>query len=698
MRAVLFFLVSTIAHSQIRILEVEPGTLKVNKTTLVRIEATNTSQHPLKNVIPILTVSDQSLAVTTAAFEHPISEWGGNSRQIIEFYIHLLPPRGKLAYPNEVPTEFSATSDAGTQNICRICFRVKDERAAMFTDLISETRGFSSTLHSKELLFSRMAVVESIPTEFRFGYSDRLFLVMEWASDTTGPLNIPRLRYDLREHHQCYLDTINLSGAEPIKEVLDATLQHGLRNRRLVFDVTDHLSSCNIPMPYSVSVQGGGRYAICSGSQTPIQRASLYIGHFQTQESLLTPSDVDVLKFHSLKFMPHNITEGKLCIPESLKNAVIQWFVRGSGRLERLNDLDRQLDTVTFAEPYNPRIDQVEARIFLRGSSCVISLVSPRGPFRAMATDGPETSKSDQERSSWIYDGSSWHGTINAVGDRLELYSPENAIVGTDTRFNLTHIPRFVAFASGGVLEYSVFDGSWGPWLDLILELETAQNTQLYYSIPFPESPGAYLSNRRAFMRTSLPSDPIGFDDFVVPETFGAHEGMPIRFRFVCEAVNASLGEHPNWRLLDFRMTTTLPVVDNVFGVENLSFFHCQQIVAELAEPSDYEVWWYLSRDDLVADRFLHYDSVSNSNVISLPDGLIDPTQGVDGYVAILQNNTGTKRILPFNVTPSGGGIHYMEICPNWRQTSAPSEVDLNHDGHIDVRDLVISVSESPCD
>ncbi|MCB1049569.1 MAG: hypothetical protein H6510_00980 [Acidobacteria bacterium] len=310
----------------------------------------------------------------------------------------------------------------------------------------------------------------------------------------------------------------------------------------------------------------------------------------------------------------------------------------------------------------------------------------------------------DGSNAGWSYD-TNWLGTVSDPDDAdtyFTLTSPE-VNVGANPNFSLSHIPELNLNVSGGVLEYSLKNGStWGPWLDLVTAIETYEGTQIYHPLAFPNNLPSYLAGRRVWMYNNPPQTPLTFQDLDVnPSLFGS--AQKVRFRFVFQApyLNQRTSSVHQWQVLDFAYSSESPLVDNIFAAGNLSFAYCDTIMFQINQVSNYNVSWYSSATRLQNNNPNHTETVTNSNVMAWLNNLpAPPSTTTTFYVKITDTFSGSTRILPIEiVVPQGGVPTLPSMRPTWRlDPNSFGFADLNTDNRIDVMDFIIRENNSLCD
>lgn len=323
----------------------------------------------------------------------------------------------------------------------------------------------------------------------------------------------------------------------------------------------------------------------------------------------------------------------------------------------------------------------------------------------AAVNSGPCVPGLSGSGAGWIFDGT-WLGTVSDPGDANKVFSLTSppVAVGSSPRFTLSHTPHFNLNISGGVLEYSLHNGTnWGSWLDLITAIEAKEGVQIYHPLEFPDNLSSYLAGRRVWMYNTPPTAPVTFSELEVnPTLFGT--ASQVRFRLVFQAPyldQRSTGFH-QWELDDFRYHSVQPLLDNLFGNQpNLSFAYCDAISFNLAQVGNYQVKWFSSASGLLNDNPDHSETVTASATLAWIYGLpAPPTSTTTYYVRVQDLYSGAVRVLPLTIiVPTGGVPTLSSMMPVWYKDPLTYPfADLNGDGQINSMDFVDRENNSLCD
>jgi len=255
----------------------------------------------------------------------------------------------------------------------------------------------------------------------------------------------------------------------------------------------------------------------------------------------------------------------------------------------------------------------------------------------------------DASFGPWTGDGGFSQSDAN---DIHALVSPV-FLLGSGTRLDFVHQPRFSFNQSGGLLEYRVRDGgatTWGSWSNLISAFGPSG---VYNAFTFPTNPPSYLGGQGVWMSNEDNPQSVTVN---IPQSLSNQfdgEGE-IQFRFAFQdpsLIDTARSDGPtHWEVSSFDYQTRKLLLDNLFRINltSLDADACDPTLTFYADapvhPSNLTFLWYDSLDALYDDTAVAADETAP---------FATPAQGVyTFYVRVIFG--GTERIYRVQVTRTG--------------------------------------------
>lgn len=272
----------------------------------------------------------------------------------------------------------------------------------------------------------------------------------------------------------------------------------------------------------------------------------------------------------------------------------------------------------------------------------------------------PDWDEDNQENNAgWSYSTAApgpWVGnggdSVSEASDIHSLVSPYFEL-GSPSRLDFVHLPRFTFNQSAGMIEYRTRQGvGFTPtsWSNLIDDFGP---NNVYNDLPYPATPVSYFSGKGVWMSDESTPSSVAVS---LPSSLSAQyngDGQ-VQFRFVFgdpSLIDTARSSGPtNWEVREFEYSTNKLLEDNIFRVD-LDSLNMDACLPELTfysdrpiQPSALNYEWYESLTNL-------YNGASVTGDESVPPSFDTANPGTYTFYVRITSVSNTSRIYQVNVT-----------------------------------------------